>query len=78
MYFLCDKHEKKRLLNECLLDLTLPRPKDDDLEWTVRDINTGKWIKSKQPIYITDVNRSKDRTSFSEEEQQMTIFDYMR
>lgn len=54
LYFLCDAKEKRRLLDECLIDLTLPHPKDDDLSWTVKDLNTGKWIESSQPPYQTD------------------------
>ena len=58
LMFLCDKREKKRLLGECLIDLSLPRPKDDDLSWTIRDKNTGKWIDSTKPPYITDVDQN--------------------
>lgn len=58
LYFLCDKREKRRLLKECLLDLTLPHPKDDDLEWTVRNVYTGKWEPAAKPPYLTDVDRS--------------------
>ena len=57
LLFLCDKKEKKRLLEECLIDLTLPRPKDDDLSWTIKDRSTGKWVESKKPPYITDVDQ---------------------
>lgn len=57
LLFLCDKKEKKRLSEECLIDLTLPRPKDDDLSWTVKDRSTGKWMESKKPPYITDVDQ---------------------
>jgi len=57
LLFLCNKKEKKRLLEECLIDLTLPRPKDDDLSWTVKDRTTGKWVESEKPPYITDVDQ---------------------
>lgn len=57
-YFLCNEREKQRLLKECLIDLTLPRPKDDDLSWTIRDLESGKWIKSNKPPYKTDVDKS--------------------
>jgi hypothetical protein len=56
--FLCDEQEKKRLLNECLIDLTLPNPKEDDLSWTIRDKNTGKWYDSTKPPYLTDVDQN--------------------
>ena len=58
LMFLCDKNEKKRLLEECLIDLTLPKPKDDDLSWTIKDVNTGKWVESNKPPYITDIDLS--------------------
>ena len=58
LMFLCDKREKKRLLRECLIDLSLPRPKDDDLSWTIKDKNTGAWIESSKPPYITDVDQN--------------------
>lgn len=57
LLFLCDKREKKRLLEECLIDLALPRPKDDDLSWTVKDMATGKWVESKKTPYRTDVGQ---------------------
>lgn len=56
--FLCGKIEKKRLLKECLIDLTLPNPKDDDLSWTIKDLETGKWIKSNKPPYMTDFDQT--------------------
>ena len=46
--FLCGKQEKKRLLNECLIDLNLPNPKDNNLSWRIRN-EYGKWIDSKTP-----------------------------
>ena len=58
LMFLCNKREKKRLLNECLIDLSLPRPKDDDLSWTVRNLDTGKWVESKKPPYVTDIDQT--------------------
>ena len=58
LMFLCDKTEKKRLQKECLIDLSLPKPKDDDLLWTMKDVNTGKWVESKKPPYVTDVDQS--------------------
>lgn len=58
LLFLCNKWEKKRLLKECLIDLNLPRPKDDDLSWTVKNLNTGKWVESKKPPYLTDVDQN--------------------
>lgn len=57
LLFLCNKKEKNRLLKECLIDLTLPRPKENDLSWTIRDPNTGKWIESAKPPYVTDVDQ---------------------
>lgn len=57
LLFLCSKREKKRLLEECLIDLALPRPKDDDLSWRVKVMATGKWAESKMPSYRTDVGQ---------------------
>lgn len=57
LMFLCDKWEKKRLLDECLIDLTEPRPKDDDLSWTVKNVDNGKWEESNMPPYITDIDQ---------------------
>lgn len=57
LLFLCSKREKKRLLEECLSDLALPRPKDDELSWTVRNMATGKWVESKRPPYRTDIDQ---------------------
>lgn len=61
LYFLCDRREKKKLLKECLIELNLPHPKDDDLSWTVKNLDTGKWEKTTKPPYITDVDqKTKD------------------
>ena len=57
LMFLCDKREKNKLKKECLIDLSLPNPKDDDLSCTVKDWHTGKWVQSNQPPYLTDVDR---------------------
>lgn len=51
------RDKKKLLLSECLIDLTLPRPKDDDLTWTVRDLDSGKWIQTTKPPYVTDFDQ---------------------
>lgn len=61
LLFLCDRKEKQKLVEECLIDLGLPRPKDDDLMWRVKDLDTGKWVESDKPPYKTDVDqKSKD------------------
>lgn len=57
LLFLCDKKEQKKLLNECLIDLTEPRPKDDDLCWTLKNPDTGKWDKTTKPPYTTDFDQ---------------------
>lgn len=57
LMFLCDKAETARLKNECLIDLSLPHPKDDDLSWTVKNTDTGKWEESKMPPYTTDIDQ---------------------
>ena len=74
LYFLCEKKEKKRLLKECLIDLNLPRPKDDDLSWTIKDLKSGKWIKSIKPPYVTDVDQStKDLVNMKGAETMLNV-----
>ena len=57
LLFLCDRKEKQKLVEEFLIDLGLPRPKDDDLMWRVKDLDTGKWVESDKPPYKTDVDQ---------------------
>ena len=57
LMFLCGKQEKKRLMDECLIDLELPRPKDNDLSWRIKDAETGKWVDCDKPPYVTDVDQ---------------------
>ena len=76
IYFLCDKREKKRLLSECLADLNLERPKDNDLSWKVKDIESGQWIPCGKPPYKTDFNKENKDDVFDSMEQ-MTIFDFI-
>lgn len=64
LMFLCDKREKKRLLKECKIDLTEDNPKDDDLEWRVRNVETGKWEKTTKPMCITDNIESLKEEAF--------------
>lgn len=61
--FLCGKTVKRRLLKECLIDLTLPNPKDNDLEWRIKDLKTGKWVKCDIPPYNTDFDqKTREKT----------------
>lgn len=57
LMFLCNKAETRMLKSECLIDLTLPHPKENDLSWTVKDLTTGKWKESKMPPYKTDIDQ---------------------
>lgn len=57
IYFLCGKTEKKRLLRECLVNTQLPRPKNNDLWWRVKNVTTGKWVFCDMPDYKTDLVR---------------------
>ena len=57
LMFLCDRKEEKRLRQECLIDLSLPRPKDNDLSWTIKNKYTGKWEESDKPPYQTDIDQ---------------------
>lgn len=57
LMFLCDKKEKKQLMEECLISLSDTNPKEDDLSWTVKNVYTGKWEKSEKPPYTTDIDQ---------------------
>lgn len=59
LYFLCNKKSKKKLIKECLIDISLPNPKDDDLSWTVKT-KEGKWIESSKPPYTTDTETNRN------------------
>lgn len=68
--FLCSKTEKKRLLKESLIELSLNYPKEDDLEWKVKSDNG--WIQSKKPPYKTDMNHENyDIANINMEEQEV-------
>ena len=56
--FLCGKVEKRKLLRESTIDLSLPNPKDKDLQWKHKDLSTGKWFFSEKPCYITDFDNT--------------------
>lgn len=67
LFFLCRRSERKKLVKECIIDLGLPRPKDSDLSWKIRDLTTGKWIDSGKPPYVTDVDQKcRELVSFNE------------
>lgn len=55
LLFLCNKKEKKKLLKESLIELTINYPKEKDLVWRKKDNITGKWVKSCIPPYSTDM-----------------------
>lgn len=57
IYFLCDRHEISRLKAECKVSLSLPRPKDNDLAWRKRNVETGKWEECEAPVYVTDIDQ---------------------
>ena len=57
LIFLCNKKEKKRLIEECLVSLFDTNPKDNALSWTVKNMCTGKWEESEKPPYITDIDQ---------------------
>ena len=44
-------------MDECLIDLGLPRPKDDDLSWRIKNRTTGKWVESDRAPYKTDIDQ---------------------
>ena len=52
--FLCSKNEKRKLIRECLVDLNMSYPKQEDIKWKIQ---TGKGIweeTEEQPFYKTD------------------------
>ena len=49
--YICGRAEKKRLMKELV---AFPYPKEQDLAWRKKDLETGKWSKSGKPPYITD------------------------
>lgn len=57
VFFTCDRREKKRLMQECLVSLTRDYPKAADLKWKVQ-VGERKWVECDKPPYITDMNRS--------------------
>ena len=63
-----------------MIDLNLPRPKDDDLSWTIKNLNTGKWESTTKPPYVTDIDQTTkdmvDMTIENKEENQISIFDF--
>lgn len=54
--FLCNKTEKKRLMAECTVPLTIAYPKDADLVWR-RQTGVGAWTDCGKPAYKTDFCR---------------------
>lgn len=52
--FMCGKKERRRLMNECLVMLGGGYPKDSNLKWRKRDIDTGKWVACERPTILTD------------------------
>ena len=58
---------KKKLLNECQIELTNTYPKDKDLYWEIQQ-EKGKWVEYHKPDYKTDYNKySKDSIKELEE-----------
>lgn len=46
---------RKKLLNECLIELHNHYPKEKDLKWEIQ-AGKGKWIRYHKPYYRTDYN----------------------
>lgn len=66
VYFTCSKRIRKNLNKESLVELSYCYPKDEDLEWKQKDINTGKWINTNIPPYKTDTNFKHKSNSIME------------
>ena len=54
LLFTCNKPEKRRLMSEGLVPLSVDYPKKDDLQWMMQDTITGKWSECEQPRVLTD------------------------
>lgn len=72
--FLCDKREKRKLIKECKIDLSMKNPKDSDLSWTVKNVETGRWEKTNKPECISDdiktlIERKKEGKESRKQEQ---------
>lgn len=61
VYFLCSKKEKKRLLNESLINWNIKYPKDLDLKWKIKQNN--EWID------IDNLDYNPKANSFSKNAQ---------
>lgn len=74
LMFLCNKNERERLFSECLIALDNPRPKDCDLSWSVRNVETGKWERCPKPNYVTDIDqKSKNIIRLGEEANDLSF-----
>lgn len=67
--FLCSKVEKKKLIKECTYKLNFDYPKENDLLWKKKNLETLIWEKSNKPNYKTDIRFVKNK--------QMTIDDFI-
>lgn len=66
--FTCGKRERRRLMQECRIELGEAYPKTSDLRWRHKNTVTGKWEPCPQPSVITD-NHADSPTSC-----QLTLF----
>lgn len=78
--FLCGKIERKRLIRECTVRLTMDYPKENDLLWAAQDSN-GKWVKSGKPPYKTDMSKGNYEIAKVKVKrntaEQMSLFDFV-
>lgn len=56
IFFTCSKTVKKKLLKECLVQLSRKYPKEDDLIW-YKKTKEGKWEVCSVPPYKTDISQ---------------------
>lgn len=75
--FLCGKVEKKKLIAECLVPMNLPNPKDADLRWKRKNLETGKWEDCGKPAYRTDFDQSSKDEALGNGTRQLSLFDFM-
>ena len=56
VYFTCDKRTKRDLMKECLVELNKNYPKQEDLQWKMKQPD-GKWKMCDKPPYTTDMDK---------------------
>ena len=61
-YFICDKREQKALLKSSLVTWSRKYPKQNDLEWTIQDLDTGDWSPAPPMKYNAETGNKNNAT----------------